>query len=58
MFPADLVTFTKEILNGKLHFFAVLVYIKRWHTNLKLSEKLYNYTENYHQAQKWSLVIY
>ena len=22
-FPADLITFTKEILNGKLHFFAV-----------------------------------
>ena len=21
MFPADLVTFTEEILNGKLHFF-------------------------------------
>ena len=25
MGPADLVTFTEEILNGKLHFFAVLV---------------------------------
>ena len=23
-FPADLVTFTEEILNGKLHFFAVI----------------------------------
>ena len=24
-FPADLITFTDEILNGKLHFYAVLV---------------------------------
>ena len=24
-FPADLITFTKEILNGKLHFCAVLI---------------------------------
>ena len=24
-FPADLVTFTEEMLNGKLHFFAVIV---------------------------------
>ena len=23
-FPAELVTFTEEILNGKLHFYAVL----------------------------------
>ena len=26
-FPADLVTFTEEILNGKLHFFAVQIFI-------------------------------
>ena len=25
LFPADLVTFTEEILNGKLHFCAVMV---------------------------------
>ena len=24
-FPADLVTFTEKILNGKLHFFAVIL---------------------------------
>ena len=27
-FSADLVTFTKEILNGKLHFFAVKVVLE------------------------------
>ena len=27
-FPADLITFTEEILNGKLHFCAVLWVIK------------------------------
>ena len=30
-FPADFVTFTEEIFNGKLHFFAVLLTKIRTH---------------------------
>ena len=33
-FPADLVTFTEEILNGKLHFFAVQIFISPLRSNL------------------------
>ena len=29
MFPTDLATFTKEILNGKLHFFVQFIFHKK-----------------------------
>ena len=36
MFPADLVTFTEEILNGKLHFFfAVILSLADLESNFK-----------------------
>ena len=29
-FPADLLTFTEEILNGKIHFFDVNLVVNSW----------------------------
>ena len=40
MFPADLVTFTEEILNGKLHFLCSAASLKKVRGKCALSESL------------------
>ena len=34
-FPADLITFTEEILNGKLQFFVYIKLLSEWEDNLR-----------------------
>ena len=38
--PADLVSFTEEIFNGKLHFCAVRLFFK---VSIRTGTKVYNY---------------
>ena len=51
-FPADLVTFTEEILNGKLHFLCSEIYDVFW-TSLQLNQGI---TQEGHIIKDWFFV--
>ena len=54
-FPADLITFTEKILNGKLHFFEVILFAL---TTNAISELFLGFSVLKRLKTKWDDLVY